>query len=288
MKWRPTAAPVAATNPPQCALQACTVTLCSCRNASLFWIISWLVSSSPDHGMIRADGGCFDEENALRLVLKCGHDSPGVRHPWSAIRHSAQDERPLAFPTHLVVRYLMALAINIRADNTSASEIERLWDHVAAFEDERSMRALGYRSHFTFAIYDSSEIEEKIAWEAMLRAVKGEAQLRIEFRRIRWFVGPPLVLWAEPAVDGTLTTCRWHASISAAIDPAHCRSHYRPGAWTPHCTLGTRIADAMSNDAIAFARSFDRSITVLFDVVDCVVFPPVREVAERGCRRGVP
>lgn len=180
----------------------------------------------------------------------------------------------------------MALAINIRADNASASEIERLWDQVAAFEDEPSMRALGYRPHFTFAIYDLPEIEEKTAWEAMLRAVDGEALLRIEFRRIRWFIGPPLVLWAGPVADETLT--RWHASISAAIDPAHCRPPYRPGAWTPHCTLGMRIAGAKSNDAMAFARSFDRSITVLFDIVDCVVFPPVRVVAEWRLPPGVP
>ena len=139
---------------------------------------------------------------------------------------------------------------------------------------------------FTFAIYDSPAIEEKTAWEAMLRAVEGEAQLRIEFRRISWFVGPPLVLWAKPAADETLS--RWHASISAAIDPAHCRPHYRPGAWTPHCTLGMRIAYAKSNEAMAFARSFDRSITVLFDVVDCVDFPPVRVVAERRLPPGVP
>ena len=173
----------------------------------------------------------------------------------------------------------MGLAINIRADNATASEVERLWDQVAVFEDEPSMRALGYRPHFTFAIYDSPEVEEKTAWEAMLRAVDGEAQLRIEFRRIRWFIGPPLVLWAEPAADAALA--RWHAVINAVIDPAYCRSHYRPGTWTPHCTLGTRIADAKSNDAMAFARSFNRNITVLFDVVDCVVFPPVRVIAEQ-------
>jgi hypothetical protein len=29
----------------------------------------------------------------------------------------------------------MAIAINIRAENPSASEVERLWDEVAAFED---------------------------------------------------------------------------------------------------------------------------------------------------------
>jgi 2'-5' RNA ligase len=180
----------------------------------------------------------------------------------------------------------MALAMNVRTDNDSAGEVERLWDEVAAFEDEPSMRALGYRPHFTFAIYDSPEIEEKTAWSAMLRAAAGEAQLRIEFRRIRWFVGPPLVLWAEPAADEGLV--RWHASISAAIDTAHCRPHYRPGAWTPHCTLGTRIADAKSNDAMAFARSFDRKIEVLFDIIDCVVFPPVRVVAERKLLPCVP
>jgi 2'-5' RNA ligase len=176
----------------------------------------------------------------------------------------------------------MAIAINIRADESSASEVERLWDQVAAFEDEPSMRALGYRPHFTFAVYDSPEIEERAAWEAMLRAVNNESQLRIEFRRIRWFAGPPLVLWAEPTTDQALA--RWHASISATIDPAHCRPHYRPGAWTPHCTIGMRIADAKRNDAMAFARSFDRKITVLFDVVDCVAFPPVRVIAEQILR----
>jgi len=173
----------------------------------------------------------------------------------------------------------MAVAINIRADNVSASEIERLWDQVAAFEDEPSMRALDYRPHLTFAIYDSPAIQERTAWETMLHAVDGDAQLHIDFRRIGWFAGSPLILWAEPVADETLT--RWHASISAAIDPAHCRPHYRPGAWTPHCTLGTRIVDTKRDDAMAFARSFNRSITVVFDVVDCVVFPPVRVIEER-------
>ncbi|MET4389900.1 2'-5' RNA ligase [Bradyrhizobium sp. F1.4.3] len=173
----------------------------------------------------------------------------------------------------------MALAINIRADNQSANEIERLWDQVAAFEVEPSMRALGYRPHVTFAIYDGLAIDEQTAWDAMQAAVAGETQLRIEFKCIRWFEGSPLVLWAEPAVNETLT--RIHGAISAAIDPAHCRPHYRPGAWTPHCTLGTGIADERCDDAIAFARAFDRSIEVLFDVVDCVAFAPVRIIAER-------
>jgi 2'-5' RNA ligase len=171
----------------------------------------------------------------------------------------------------------MALAINIRADDASAGGIERLWDQVAAFEDVPSMRALGYRPHLTFAIYN--DVDENTACEAMRRAAMGQTQLRIAFSRIRWFEGTSLVLWAEPAHDEALA--RMHASISAAIDPARCHQHYRPDAWTPHCTLGMRIADARRDDAITFARTFDRNIEVLFDVVDCVAFPPVRVIAER-------
>jgi len=180
----------------------------------------------------------------------------------------------------------MAIAINIRADNASADEIERLWDQVAAFEDQPSMRVLAYRPHLTFAIYDSPQIEQEIAWKAMLRATEGAAQLTLAFKRIRWFAGPPLILWAEPEANEILE--RLHASISAAIDPVHCRPHYRPGAWTPHCTLGTRITNERSQDAMAFAQSFDRRIEVIFDVIDCVIFPPVRIVAQQELPKGAP
>lgn len=180
----------------------------------------------------------------------------------------------------------MAIAINVRADNDSASEVEQLWDEIAAFEDKPSMRALGYRPHFTLAIYDSPAIAEDTARQTMLRVAMSEAQLRVEFRCIRWFEGPPLVLWMEPVDDAVLR--RWHASISAAIDPAYCRLHYRPGHWAAHCTLGTRIIDGKRDDAIAFARSFSRKTTVLFDVADCVVFPPARVVAEHKLRPGAP
>ena len=124
------------------------------------------------------------------------------------------------------------------------------------------------------------------AWAAIRGAALGETQLSIAFHRIRWFVGPPLVLWAEPVASSTLR--KWHAAISAAIDPAHCRPHYRPGAWVPHCTLGQRIATERSADALAFANSFDRRIEVVFDVIDCVSFPPVQIIAQQELPEDAP
>lgn len=97
-----------------------------------------------------------------------------------------------------------------------------MWDQVAAFEDEPSMRALGYRPHFTLAIYDSPEVDEKTAWEAMQRAVNGDTQLRIAFKRISWFAGPPLVLWAEPTDDQVLA--RWLRLRSLSTGTSQCCS----------------------------------------------------------------
>ncbi|NPU15080.1 2'-5' RNA ligase family protein [Bradyrhizobium sp. 83002] len=179
----------------------------------------------------------------------------------------------------------MAIALNIRSDHVSAGYIERLWDQVAAFEDEPSMRGLGYRPHFTLAIYDAPEIDVETASRVMRAAVEAAPALQLEFNRINWFSTPRFVLWAEPEMNEGLL--KWHAAIAAAIDPALCRQHYRPSVWVPHCTLGTRILDARRDDAMAFARSFDRRLTVVFDVIDCVVFPPVRIVAEQRLARAI-
>jgi hypothetical protein len=45
--------------------------------------------------------------------------------------------------------------------------------------------------------------------------------------------------------------------------------------------LGTRITDEKRHDAIAFAELFNRHITVAFNVVHCVLFPPVQVAAEQ-------
>jgi len=173
----------------------------------------------------------------------------------------------------------MGFSLNLRISNASASAVEALWDEVSAFEDSASMRALDYPPHVTFAIYDTDEVSEELARSAIERAAIGEAELRITFNRIRAFVGPPLVLWAVPEPQEPLT--RMHKAIHAAIDPVLCRPYYRPASWTPHCTLGTRIRAERRDDAMAFAENFRGGVEVVFDLVDCMAFPPLRLTAEK-------
>ena len=99
------------------------------------------------------------------------------------------------------------------------------------------------------------------------------------FTRLRVFDDDPLVLWAEPSPLGALGSA--HARVHARIDPRLCHPHYRPDAWVPHCTLGTQIAAEHRNAAAALAARSIQAFEVLFDVADCVSFPPVVVIEER-------
>lgn len=171
----------------------------------------------------------------------------------------------------------MGFCFNIRISDATAHAVTALWDEISPFEDKPSMRAIGYPPHLTFAIYDTDEVAIESRRTAIDRAAAGKTELRLTFNRIRTFAGPPLVLWLDPAPKDTLR--QMHDAIHAVIDPRLCRPHYRPGFWVPHCTLGMAIASEQSEKAAMFAENF-RGVDAVFDVVDCVTFPPLRIAAE--------
>jgi hypothetical protein len=171
----------------------------------------------------------------------------------------------------------MAAAICLKAVNASAGPVRALWDEVARFESRPSMTGLGYPPHLTLAIYDHLPADQL---KSVLReAFAGFPALRLTFTRLRVFE-EPLVLWADPALSPDLAAA--HRRVHARLDPLLCRPHYRPGAWVPHCTLGTQISTAGREDAIAFAARPIRPFEVVFDVADCVSFPPVSILGEQA------
>jgi 2'-5' RNA ligase len=171
----------------------------------------------------------------------------------------------------------MAFAISVKAANSTADPIRALWAEITRFESRPSMAALGDPPHITLAVYDAVD-------PARLRAVLQDAftpayALRLTFARLRVFDDDPLVLWAEPSPLGALRSA--HARVHACIDPRLCRPHYRPDAWVPHCTLGTEIAAERRAEAAAFAARPIQAFEVVFDVADCVSFPPVAVIEEQ-------
>lgn len=136
------------------------------------------------------------------------------------------------------------------------------------------MARLGYPPHVTLAIYDDEAVREAEVRNALDRASKNLRAVTLTFDGIYSFDGTPMVLWASPRPSAVLRNI--HEAIHAAINPISCRAHYRPGAWTPHCTLGTQVMDDRREAALAFAREADSLFDVVFDALDCIYFPPIK------------
>ncbi len=167
----------------------------------------------------------------------------------------------------------MGFAISLRSDHPSAGSVRALWSDVQRFEYRPSMALLGYPPHITLAIYDDDAVREAEIRRALDNASKNLRAVTLTFDAICSFDGPPMLLWASPRPSAVLRTI--HGAIHAAINPTSCRPHYRPGAWKPHCTLGTQVRDDQREAALAFARRASSVFDVIFDSLDCIDFPPV-------------
>ena len=172
---------------------------------------------------------------------------------------------------------LMTFAISLKSVNSTADPIRSLWEQVSLYEGAPSMAALDYPPHITLAVYD--DVDPALLKAALRRSFTGRPTLRLTFRRLCFFDSNPLVLWADSSPSPTLAEA--YSAVHACIDPAKCHRRYRPGAWIPHCTLGTQIKYEHRAEAVAFTARSIETFDVLFDVADCVSFPPVAVLDEQ-------
>jgi 2'-5' RNA ligase len=165
-------------------------------------------------------------------------------------------------------------AINIACRNETAAPVHRLWQEAAAFEAAPSMAALDYAPHITLAIYDEIEVDRLRAVAA--NVFEGRAAVTLTFNAIRAFDGP--ILYAAPLPSAPLQAL--HDAVHAEIEPALCHEHYRPGAWSPHCTLAMHVLPERVDAALAWTRRRIPPFKVTFDVGDCARFYPVEVLGE--------
>jgi len=170
----------------------------------------------------------------------------------------------------------MACAINIRSDNDTADQIRSLWGDASLLEQLPSMDSLNYPPHLTLAVYD--ELDSSLAVEAVKEIFTGFKTQTIRFERLGMFEAThALILWAAPSISSEMIHA--HGQIHKIIDANLCRPNYRPGAWVPHCSLATSVPTTRKEEAVAFANRTTK-MDVVFDVVDCALFKPVKVVHE--------
>jgi 2'-5' RNA ligase len=170
----------------------------------------------------------------------------------------------------------MPFGINICVRGGDTSPYWDLVDRASALETQPTIRALGYPPHITLGKYDEvKQFELEAAVEALARF----PPLILQFKSIGSFGSGPFVLWLAPVATNALNEL--YAVVHKMIDPAKCSPPYRPGSWTPHCTIALRVA-GVEKDAVQYFLSEGIQPFVLrFDTVDCVASPPISVIAER-------
>jgi 2'-5' RNA ligase len=165
----------------------------------------------------------------------------------------------------------MAVAVTLRAVESDAAPLLDLQDEAAAFAAGPSLRELGYGPHVTLAIYDDLGTPEIRV--AATQLFEDAVAVELIFEAVRWFEGPSLTLYAAPAPSRALEELA--RKLNRLIAPERCHPHYRPGCYTPHCTLAM-ISAERREDAIAFARGKRISFRAAFTEGEGVSLPPPR------------
>jgi 2'-5' RNA ligase len=175
----------------------------------------------------------------------------------------------------------MAYAISIRSENETSRPIRELWRTCSALEDSPSMEALMYAPHITFAVYD--EIDPRRLFEIVDSVFRDFESVTIRFDKLGYFEAPhALILWAAPALPSRVHGA--YERIHSKIDAELCRPNYRPGKWTPHCSLALSVDLSRKKQALALAARTIAPFEVSFDTADCVSFLPVKVLHERALR----
>jgi len=174
----------------------------------------------------------------------------------------------------------MQYAINLTASSETDASLRALWAEFERFAPDTAMSALGHPPHVTLAVYDT--ITEPEVHAVMASVFDGVLALRLRFAALSCFEHPAFVVWAAPGPSKDLS--RLHAAVHAAIDPARCHEHYRPGHWVPHATLAIAIPEEHRAGARTLVAQAIDPFEVVFDAADCSAFYPVRTIVRRPLR----
>lgn len=167
----------------------------------------------------------------------------------------------------------MAFGVSLLFNSEIADEIGDHWIRLDKAGIASSMLDLIYPPHVTLAVYDELHVNAAIA--SLDRIFGNIEQMSATLTGLSTFGPGSGVCYAALAPSPDLM--RLHASVVGAIGET-CRLHYRPGRWTPHCTLATGMTDDNTIRARELLDGDWQSLTGVFRAASLVEFVPVVDI----------
>lgn len=127
--------------------------------------------------------------------------------------------------------------ILLELDVAAAERVQRLWLRLAAAGlPELGMH--GYAPHLTLAVFDELALEPLVA--RLDGLFRGAGAPGLSFDVLGSFPDAG-VLHLVPTPSAELLALQARVYQALAGVAAGCRKAYRPGHWTPHCTLAAKL-----------------------------------------------
>lgn len=144
----------------------------------------------------------------------------------------------------------MPHSISLWFDEGTEVAIHDVWRDLAESEISAKFHEGPYRPHVTLSIYADLDVE---AFSEVLRSYAGSrTQFPITFGSLGAFPGSTGALFLAPRpTPRLLETQQEVSSLLAKHGSGTTQPYYKPGTWTPHCTL------AMDLEPEELSRAFD-------------------------------
>lgn len=174
----------------------------------------------------------------------------------------------------------MPFAVELHFDDVSDRQVRTAWARL----DAQGIRSLGsvphshYRPHVSMAVCDGLDAAKSS--DALREAVGDVVGLVLPLASLGFFLTAESVafLGVTPSNELLAAHRRIHAVVSKVASGLW--PYYKPGAWMPHCTLATGVAD---RGAVALiVAAFELPIIASVDSVDLVEVPGGRVRARLG------
>ncbi|HET7326826.1 MAG TPA: 2'-5' RNA ligase family protein [Nocardioidaceae bacterium] len=132
----------------------------------------------------------------------------------------------------------MALAVCLLFDDRSARAVRQLWDRLEGL-GVPTLRTHTHGRHVPHLSYATLRTWELRSVTAAVGALPDGGPVRLRFDGLGTFRRGRA--WLAPAVTTELLRRQERVIDAVTAADGELHQHYRPGVWTPHCTLAPRV-----------------------------------------------
>lgn len=172
----------------------------------------------------------------------------------------------------------LCFGVILKFDKNSSNRISEIQSSLTEVEDEDQFQIYdifyGVGPHITFALYD--DVELPVIVDAIQNTFQNTTQIPINFASIALFPGS--VLYLAPCVTIELLKLHNLFHKNAASLTRTCNSHYLPGAWIPHCSLGVPLPVNELSDAMMEIGFSWKPVQGHLISVELVSYPPAKSL----------